>query len=121
MMDRRGEASGPLACFARGFGEELAGLGYDKRRANVHVDLLADLSEWLTSEGLAATELTEPRVAQFLGVRRDRGRRDLVTARGASVLLGYLRSLGRRPAGRASVTRWAGCHDAGTVSRLPDR
>ena len=97
MMDRRGEASGPLACFARGFGEELAGLGYDKRRANVHVDLLADLSEWLMSEGLAATELTEPRVARFLGVRRDRGRRDLVTSRGAAVLLGYLRGLGVVP------------------------
>ena len=97
MMDRPGEASGPLACFARGFGEELAGLGYDKRRANVHVDLLADLSEWLTTEGLAATELTEPRVARFLEGRRDRGQRDLVTSRGAAVLLGYLRGLGVVP------------------------
>jgi integrase/recombinase XerD len=89
---------GPLACYVTGFGEELAGLGYDGRRARVHVDLLADLSAWLEGEGLAAVELTESRMAQFLGARRARGERELVTSRGLELLLEHLRGLGVVPA-----------------------
>ena len=86
-----------MACHARGFEEELTSLGYGKRRADSHLDLLADLSGWLEGEGLLAGDLTEPRVAQFLGVRRSRGERDLVTSRGVALLLGYLRDLGVVP------------------------
>lgn len=97
MTIRRGALSGPLACFAEGFGEELAGLGYGERTAAGHLELLADLSGWLDRGGLAAGDLTEPRVTEFLASRRDRGRRDLVTARGMAPLLGYLRSAGVVP------------------------
>jgi site-specific recombinase XerD len=89
--------SGPLACYARGFADELAGLGYDKRRAASHLDLLADLSDWLKGEGFLPEELTQPRVAQFLEVRRVRGERDLVTPRGVELLLEHLRILGVVP------------------------
>ena len=97
MTDRHGAMSGPLACYAKGFGDELASLGYDKRRANSHLDLLADLSNWLKHEGLDTAELTGLRVAQFLEVRRRRSQRDLVTPRGVALLLEYLRSLGVVP------------------------
>jgi len=97
MTDRHAAVSGPLACWAKGFGEELAGLGYGKPRAGVHLDLLGDLSEWLEHEGLAAAELTQVRVLEFLGHRRDRGERDLVTPRGVTLLLEHLRRLGIVP------------------------
>jgi site-specific recombinase XerD len=80
-----------------GFRERLADLGYDERRARVHHDLLTDLSAWLEGEGLAAAELTDARVAQFLGVRRARGERELVTSRGVALLLEHLRGLGVSP------------------------
>ena len=79
MTKRLGGGSGPLACHAKGFGGKLVSLGYDKRRADSHLGLLADLSDWLEGQGLAVGELTEPRVAEFLVVRRSRGERDLVT------------------------------------------
>lgn len=97
MIIRRGALSGPLAFCAGGFGEELAGLGYGERTAAGHLELLADLSGWLERGGLAAGDLTESRVTEFLGSRRDRGRRDLVTARGMAPLLCYLRSAGVVP------------------------
>lgn len=93
MTKKRAELSGPLACYADGFEEELVGLGYDRRRTNSHRDLLADLDGWLEREGLAAAELTEARVAAFLDVRRGRGERDLVTPRGMALLMGHLRAL----------------------------
>lgn len=97
MTDRHGVVSEPLSAHEPGFREELAALGYDKRRADSHLDLLADLSGWLQDEGLASAELTEPRVTQFLGARRLRGHQDLVTPRGAALLLSYLRRLGVIP------------------------
>jgi integrase/recombinase XerD len=103
MTKRRAAVSGPLACYVTGFGEELASLGYDGRRARVHVDLLADLSVWLEGEGLTAVELTESRVAQFLGARRACGERELVTSRGLALLLEHLRGLGVVPAASRPV------------------
>lgn len=97
MTNQRGEVGGSLACYVGGFGQELARLGYNKRRADSHLELLADLSDWLRGGGLAAAELTEPRVTQFLEVRRAGGERDLVTPRGVALLLGYLRGLGVVP------------------------
>jgi len=97
MKDRRTAVGGPLACCAESFGTALVSLGYDQRRAAVHLDLLASLSEWLGEVGLAASELTEPRMAQFLEVRRGRGWRDLVTSRGVALMLEHLRGLGVVP------------------------
>jgi len=97
MTNRRAELSGPLACYADGFEKELVGLGYNRRRANSHRDLLADLDGWLDKEGFAAAELTEARVAEFLDARRGRGERDLVTPRGVALLMGHLRALGVTP------------------------
>lgn len=93
MTDRHGPADGPLACHEPGFREELSGLGYGKRRADSHLDLLGDLSCWLEEQRLSPAELTAARVTQFLAVRRERGHQDLVTPLGAAPLLDYLRRL----------------------------
>ena len=97
MMDRRDEATGPLACHESGFRDELLQLGYDRRRSGSHLDLLKDLSRWLKDQDLAPADLALPRVSEFLEVRRTRGHQDLVTLRGVAPLLGYLRALGVVP------------------------
>jgi integrase/recombinase XerD len=97
MKDSHCAVGGPLARYEQGFREELASLGYGKRRASSHLGLLADLSGWLNDEGLAPAELTVRRVTQFLGVRRERGEADLVTVRGVALLLEHLRGLGVVP------------------------
>ena len=97
MVRRRGAADGPLVPYVAGFGEELALLGYSGRAASQHLELLADLSAWLAQEGLAAAELTASQTARFLGGRRERGYRELITPVGAGSLLDYLIGLGVVP------------------------
>ena len=74
MTERQHAVSGPLACYANGFRQVLASLGYDKRRASKHLGLLVDLSGWLEDEGLAPAELIGPEVTQFLDALADRCR-----------------------------------------------
>jgi site-specific recombinase XerD len=107
--------SGPLVGLVEGFEAELARLGYGSRRAGVHVDLLVDLDGWLEGEGLAAAELTDARVAQFLGWRRASGARELRTTRGVALLLEHLRGLGVVPLASHHVT------DDGPAAELLER
>jgi integrase/recombinase XerD len=89
---------GPLAPFADGLRQDLAGRGYALDTVTDHVHLLADLSGWLAGRGLAAADLTGEATREFLGARRAAGHRSGVTARALAPVLGYLRSVQAVPA-----------------------
>jgi site-specific recombinase XerD len=93
----RVRVSGPLAVHAVSFAQELTRRGYPAERAARHVQLLAHLSRWLQAEGLTAGELTEGRVAEFLGARRAKGYAEVPTTRWVITLLGYLPALSVAP------------------------
>jgi hypothetical protein len=97
MTKRQIEMGGPLAGYADGFTQRLAGLGYGRQRTQCHLGLLFDLSGWLELEGLTPAGFAEPQLARFLGSRRARDEVDLVTERGCSLLLEHLRDLGAVP------------------------
>ena len=96
-MNRRYQANRPLRCYAEGFEEELYVLGFSEERIALHIQLLGDLGQWLSDEGLGASELTQSRVEEFMAARRGSGHRELVTSKGSAPLLEYLRSLGAVP------------------------
>ena len=95
---RRIVVPGPLAPFADGLRQDLAGQGYALDTVTDHVHLLADLSGWLAGRGLAAADLTGEAAGEFLGARRAAGHRSGVTARALAPVLGYLRSVQAVPA-----------------------
>jgi integrase/recombinase XerD len=87
----------PLAPYAAGFREQLVLLGYSARAISQHLELLRDMSTWLMDESLAPAELTGNEITRFLGARRARGQRELITALGAGPLVEYLVGLGVAP------------------------
>jgi site-specific recombinase XerD len=91
--------------FAEGFETELRRLGYKPGAANKQLGLLDDLSRWLDEAGMAPGELTNERVADFVGARRRKGRARFVSLMGMATLLGYLRGAGviPEPSRRAPV------------------
>ncbi len=94
---RRIVVSGPLAPFADGLRQDLAGQGYALDTVTDHVHLLADLSGWLASGGLTAADLTGEAAGKFLGARRAAGHHTGVSARALAPVLGYLRSVQAAP------------------------
>jgi integrase/recombinase XerD len=88
--------SGPLAEFAVGFAERLAGLGYSPSGAEGQLRLMKHLSVWLAAEGLSADGLTVEVVARFVASRRAR-RTSLRSERALVPLLALLRELGVAP------------------------
>jgi len=95
---RRIVVPGPLAAFADGLRQDLAGQGYALDTVTGHVHLLADLSGWLAGRGLAAADLTGEAAGEFLGARRAAGHRCGVTAQALAPVLRYLRSVQAVPA-----------------------
>jgi site-specific recombinase XerD len=93
----RVRVTGPLAPFAPGFADELAGLGYAPLSAANQVRVLAHASRWLQAQGLEAGEFTPERAGLFLRERRAAGYTCWLTGRGLAPLLGYLRSAGVVP------------------------
>jgi integrase/recombinase XerD len=89
--------SGPLACYAQGFGGELARLGYTALSAANQLRLMAHLSRWLTGEDLGAADLSVECTTKFLQARRAHGYSCWLSPRGLAPLLGYLRTLGAAP------------------------
>lgn len=89
--------AGPLAPFADGLRQDLAGRGYALDTVTDHVHLLADLSGWLASGGLTAADLTGEAAGEFLRVRQASGRRTGVTGRALAPVLGYLRGVQAAP------------------------
>ena len=94
---RRIVVTGPLAPFADGLRQDLAGQGYALDTVTDHVHLLADLSGWLAGRGLTAADLTGEAAAEFLRARRVAGHRAGVAARVLAPILGHLRSVGTVP------------------------
>jgi hypothetical protein len=95
---RRIVVPGPLAPFADGVRQDLAGQGYALDTVTDHVHLLADLSGWLAGRGLAAGDLTGEAAGEFLRARRAAGHRTGVSAQALAPVLGYLRSVQAAPA-----------------------
>jgi len=59
--------------------------------------LLADLSDWLSAQGLSTVQLTDEALQEFLWARRVAGRRVGVSGRAVAPILGFLRGLGVTP------------------------
>ncbi len=100
---------GPLKAHEAGFREWLAEHGCCVPSVRYQLELMDDLSRWLTRHGAGPGELTPAVVSEVLAARRARGHH-LVSARGAGPLLGYLRGLGvvpgaARPAARTPRER----------------
>ena len=53
-IERFGIRISPLAGFAEGYGAELTQLGYAPASVRLQLKVLADLSDWLLSQGMAA-------------------------------------------------------------------
>lgn len=94
MDPSRVQVAGPLALYRDGFRDELSGQGYTPGSASLQLHLMAHVSRWLVSHGLAAGEFTPGRVAEFLVTRRAEGYTARLSQRGLTPLLGYLRGLG---------------------------
>ena len=88
--------SGPLAEFAVGFAERLAGLGYSPSGAEGQLRLMKHLSVWLAAEVLSADGLTVEVVARFVAGRRAR-RTSFRSERALVPLLAFLREIGVAP------------------------
>lgn len=95
---RRIVVPGPLAPFADGLRQDLAGRGYALDTVTDHVHLLADLSGWLAGRGLDAADLTGEVAGEFLGARRAAGHCSGLSVRALAPVLGYLRSVQAVPA-----------------------
>jgi len=94
---RRVVVAGPLAPFADGLRQDLAGRGFALDTVTGYVHLLADLSGWLASGGLTAADLTAEAAGEFLSARREAGHRTGVSTRALGPVLGYLRSVQAAP------------------------
>jgi hypothetical protein len=94
--------TGPFTEHAPGFLAELVGAGYGPGSATSQLELLADASRWLASEGLGPEAFSPGQVERFLEARRAAGCARFVSQRAfvfRSPLLGYLRGLGVVPSG----------------------
>jgi len=97
-MSRRSRVSvsGPLAEFADGFAERLAGLGYSPRGAEGQLRVMKYLSVSLAADGLCVSDLTGEVVGRFAAARRAR-HVSFRSERALVPLLTFLRDLGVVP------------------------
>jgi integrase/recombinase XerD len=94
----RVRVSGPLAAHAHELASELLRRGHAPERAARHVQLLAQLSRWMEGQGLAACDLSEETVAQFLAARSAAGYAEKYSTRWMLSLLGRVPALTVTPA-----------------------
>jgi site-specific recombinase XerD len=90
--------TGPLAAEVHEFRAELARAGYTERTSQDNAYVLACLSRWLETEGLAPPELTADHLERFARARRDEGYRRWRTVRSLRLLLRHLREKDLVPA-----------------------
>ena len=90
--------TGPLAGFADGFREQLAGWGYAKSSAAAQLRVMAHLSRWLDEQQLDAGGLTPEVVERFAAARRAQGRSNHASVRALDRLVEHLREVGAAPA-----------------------
>jgi integrase/recombinase XerD len=89
---------GPLAEYALGFAERMAGQGYAPGSMSQQLGLILQLSRWLESQSLGVSGLTELQAERFLAARRARGVRLFRSRLALEPLIGYLRELDALPA-----------------------
>lgn len=89
---------GPLAPFASAFREALSAAGYTPLSAVNQLRLMTHLSRWLDARGLAAADLTDERVEQYLAERCAAGYTGLISRRAMDPILNVLTASGVRPA-----------------------
>ncbi|MEP6815230.1 MAG: site-specific integrase [Marmoricola sp.] len=89
--------TGPLAHHAEGFKVDLANRGYRSGSASNQLLRMAQLSGWLASRQLNASDLTAQGIGEFLTERREAGYSTWLSPVGLSQLLGYLREIGAAP------------------------
>ncbi len=94
----RVRVSGPLAVHAHALASELIRRGHAPERAARHVQLLAQLSRWMQGQGLAACDLSEETIAQFLAARTAAGYAEKYSTRWMLSLLGRVPPLTVTPA-----------------------
>lgn len=97
------EVTGPLAPFTVGFRTALTEQGFTRWIVAQHTHLMADLSRWLAERKLTAEHLTVEVVDAYLADRRAGGHKILVSRRGMTPLLEYLRRVGAAPPPAAPV------------------
>ena len=85
---------GPLAGVAYGYANELARLGYAPASVRLQLKLLADLSEWLPKQGMAAANLISSDLSRFLDDRRSAGHSRYASSKAMQPILDYLQRLG---------------------------
>ena len=96
MKDSSGvRVAGPLEPYAQGLCSELARQGYAPTSAVNQMKLIAQLSRWMTSEGLTVAELSSDQIERFVLARCEAGCKGRsLSMRMRGLLLGYLRDLG---------------------------
>jgi integrase/recombinase XerD len=82
--------SGPLADYTVGFAQELDRRGYPRDRVTRHLQLFAHLSRWLERQGLAAEDLSQERMAEYLEAKRAQGYSEVPSKRWMATLLGWV-------------------------------
>jgi len=82
--------SGPLAGFSEGYGTELRQLGYAPASVRLQLKVMADLSDWLLSQGMAAADLRRSDLDRFLCHRRAAGSTRYASIRAVRPVLDYL-------------------------------
>jgi integrase/recombinase XerD len=92
--------------YVDGFRAVLLSQGYTPVSARMQLQLMSHVSRWLADEEVAASDLTPPRVEQFLDARRAEGYVPWLSPRAVAPLLGYLRDLGvvETPASEPTAT-----------------
>src|SRR6185437_1527286 len=93
----RAHVTGPLQPYAAGFAGELARLGYTSQSAYGQMLLMAQVSRWLTGEGLDSGGLTPETAGWFLAARRAAGYVLYLSPKALVPLLAFLRRIGAAP------------------------
>jgi len=95
--------SGPLAPYAAGFESWLRSRSYSSSATANRLCQLDQLSRWLGCRGLTAEELSDARVAEFTGSRREAGLVTWTAPQSVALVLGYLQEIGVTPFPAAMV------------------
>jgi len=98
------EVPGPLAPLVAGFKSGLVEAGYGVHSVREHLWLMAHLSRWMDEHGLAASDLDEDRLEEFLIARRAAGHRTLCSRRALVPLTGFLAAQGIAATGAPAVS-----------------
>jgi integrase/recombinase XerD len=114
------QACGPLAAeLADEFRTWLAGQGFSRGGTFLHIQLMADLDDWLAIRGLGPAALSEVVIGEFIQERRREGRRPW-TPVGLAPLLGFLRDRAGAPVPEARPAAMPTCPEGKLLARFEE-